>query len=139
MQATTDLLNAALELEYRSLPRYLAQVSPWVPPAGRPAVEFLKRVARRQEKLAQKLSDAILALRGVPEPGDYPIEYARYHFLSLAYLRPIVLDSQRSVIARLGEIVAGLAHDATGRSLVEEALGSEKAHLEQLEELLPKA
>lgn len=133
-----DALNEVLGREYRSLPRYLARAEVWAPPSGRPALDLLKRIDAAQEAVCRRLAEAVLLRRGVPDMGEYPSEYARYHFLKLSFLRPTILAAQDQLVADLARAAAALDFDPEAQALVADALGMEKAHREQLVETLPK-
>lgn len=127
-------LNELLALEHRSLPQYLATAAPWVPAEQREALVVLKRIAKSQAALCQRIAQAIFLRSGSPEPGDYPVEYAGWHYLALDYLADPILAYGERVILRINDLLPRLDSDAEARALTEEVLGMEKGHYDQLRE-----
>lgn len=132
---TIDVLNRLLAIEYRSLPIYLTDATPWTHPGDAKATETLGHLVADQREMAGRIADLILERGGRVENSVFPIEFTDMNLLSLDFLLGEIRDRQRKNIATIERIVAALAHDREARELAEEVLGSERAHLEALEEL----
>jgi hypothetical protein len=119
----------------RSLLQYADESWPWATTAEATAEREVRALAARQRENVSQLAD-LLADRGWPiDFGGYPTDYTDLHFLSLDYLVGELVRHQKQDIATLEQCIVRLEHDPAGRSLTQEVLGSERAHLEMLEEL----
>ena len=135
---TVAVLNQVLQLQYRSLPRYLVYGSPWTHANGADGQtrDALENIVHDQQRLTERLAELILDHRGSPDVGDFPMEFTDLHFLSLDYLLRELVYYQRQDIASLERCAADLSTAAAeAQAIVEEGLGSERAHLEVLEQL----
>jgi len=130
--ATLDCLNDLLHLQYCSLVRFLNYGSPFEPPGDGELVEAIRRINRDQEQMSQRVAHLILARGGNPEPGDFLIQFAELHFLSLDYILRELIHYQRGDVAEIAALVEELGDDPDARALAEETLGQEKAHLDEL-------
>ncbi len=133
---TVNVLNRLITVVSRSLPAYLAQAAPFVEPGDERAAEVLANIQANQQGLITRLGNAIRERRARVEIDSFPMIYTDLNFLSLRRLLPELVKSQRRDIAIIESCARALAADPDARALAEEVLGSERAHLEQLEELL---
>jgi hypothetical protein len=132
---TIDVLNRLLAIEYRSLPIYLTDATPWTHPGDEKAAETLGHIVADQQDMARRIA-ALITERGARiENSVFPTEFTDMNLLSLDFLLGEIVGRQRRNVATIERIVAALAHDREARELAEEVLGSERAHLEALEEL----
>jgi hypothetical protein len=132
---STRVLNHLLTTLYRSLPIYLAQVDPWVRHDNQRAREVLASIVADQQHSCHRIAELILDRYGRMETGEFPMEFTDLHFLSLDYLIGELVRHQKQDIATIQKCIAALEHDPAARTLAQEVLGSERAHLEMLEEL----
>jgi hypothetical protein len=130
-----DVLNRLLQVEYRSLAVFVAQISPWTRPSDEPAAGTLRRMVEGQSELARRIAEMIQDRGEMPDLGVFPIEFAELNLLSLDFLLSELARRQRVTVSQIEEMVRGLSHDRAARELAEEVLGTEKAHLEMFEEL----
>lgn len=128
-------LQRLLAVLHRSLPMFLAEVGVWTRTGDERATQALGNIVADQKGLAARVAELILQRTNHIDVPPYPIGYADAHFLSLDSLLNRLQVEQRGAIAAIEASVDELASDPVGRSLAEEALGSEKAHLETLEEI----
>jgi bacterioferritin (cytochrome b1) len=133
---TIQVLNRLLTLEYRSLPMYLCDATPWTNAGDEKATATLAHIVIDQKAMAARLAEMILDLGGTVETGEYPMEYTDTHFLSLDYLLKEILQYQQIVVREIEFLVDRLSADRRARDLALEVLGSERAHLESLEALI---
>lgn len=134
-QANIDILNQLLALEYRSLAQFIKVTSPWVGRDNERAYRTLENIVADQNAYAQRVAELIVARGGIPDSGEFPIEFTDLHMLSLDFLIGELIRMQRYDIELIEDCVARLQGDREARNLAEEILGSERAHLEALEEL----
>lgn len=132
---TIDVLNRLLAIEYRSLPIYLTDATPWTHPGDEKATETLKHVVADQQEMARRVAALIAERGGRIENSVFPTVFTDMNLLSLDFLLSEIVRRQRQDIATIERMVQALAHDREARERAEEVLGSERAHLEALEEL----
>ncbi len=136
---TTDTLNRVLTILQRSFTQYLRYARPYIPPGREKVSEVLEQLASGQDTLAERVTQAIHESGGLPDDGDFPIEYTDSHDLSIDYLLDVAIDCQRQDIADLSHYVDALRLSPVAQALASEALGMAKGNLEQLEELTRQA
>jgi hypothetical protein len=132
---TTDVLNRVLAILERSFTQYLRYARPYVPPGRENIAQSLAEIVAGQDALALRVSQMISEAGGLPDNGDFPIEYTDSHDLSIDYLVQEAIDGQRQDIADLSRCVEALRLAPSAQSLASEALGLAKGNLETLEEL----
>lgn len=130
-----EILNRLLAIQYRSLPRYLSYAPPWTSAADDGAVAALTNIVALQERMAGRIAELVLARRGRPDPGDFPMEFTDTQFLALDFLIGELIHYQKQDVAALRQCARQLSDDAEALALAEEALGAEQSHLETLEGL----
>ncbi len=136
--STSDALSELLAIQYRSLPMYLADATDLTNEGDARIAQALAHIVSDQRALSQRIGALIAARSGRVELPSFPMEFTDTHFLSLDYLLGDVIEHQREDIRDLASCVEALRGDAEGLVLAQEALGSEKAHLQMLEELATK-
>lgn len=134
-RTTIDVLNRLLEVQCASLPRYLEGTSPWHRPGDESAAEVLEQIVADQEYMAGRIADLIDARGGLPRSCAFPMEYTDLHMLSIDFLLGELTRTTHRDIATIEACVRRLSHDREAWALAEEVLGSERGHLESLEEL----
>jgi hypothetical protein len=129
------VLNRVLAAMLRSFPQYARWSRPWVPPGHDRELEALERIVTEQDAFAERVIEAIDELGGLPDTGEFPMEFTDTHDLSIDYLILEAIDNGRQDVAELEGLAAtaGLAPQA--EPLVREAVGMAKRHLESLEQL----
>jgi hypothetical protein len=132
---TIRALNDLLALEYRSLPMYLTDAMPWTHPGDDKATVALAGIVTDQKAAAQRIAQLVLDRGGALDTGEYPMEYTDTHDLSLDFLVRELIGYQKWAIGQIEQFVVRMGDDREARELAQEVLGSEKAHLEALQEL----
>ena len=132
---TVDILNQVLTLQYRSLPMYLVYGAPWTHHGDEQASAVLKNIVADQERISRRIAEEIYDRNAIPNPDDFPLEYAELNFLSLEYLLGELLADHTHNVAQLELLTTALTEDAPAKALVEEVLGSARAHLDALQGL----
>ena len=130
-----EVLNRLLAIQYRSLPMYLIDARP-ESGAGERAAAVLAAIVTAQQNLTGRIAELILDRRGSIEPGEYPMEFTNTHLVALDFLVTEIIHYQRQDVRAIERCSLELADDPAGRALAEESLGTARAHLEMLEELL---
>jgi hypothetical protein len=133
---TIDLLNQLFAIENRTLPTYLADACPWTHPGDESATTALTHILADQQAMVGRLGELIDARGGRVDRGSFPMEYTDMNLLSLDFLLLEMIRCQKRDLVDIERIVAGLGTDREARELAEEVLGSERAHLEALEDLV---
>jgi hypothetical protein len=132
---TIRALNDLLALEYRSFPMYLTDAMPWTHPGDEKATATLTSIVTDQRASSQRIAQLVLDRGGTLDTGEYPMEYTDTHDLSLDFLVKEMISFQKWLIGQIEQIVTRVGDDREARELAQETLGSEKAHLEALQEL----
>jgi hypothetical protein len=127
-------LNQLLQILCRSLPMYLADAKPWVPPGHQPLQAALDRLVADRRRYAQRLAEAITALGGRPDPGRYFSEFAAKNDLSLDFLLHEVIESQEEDLLKIDRCVPQFSGEPSLHALAEEIRGNIRGHLEILRE-----
>ena len=132
---TIDVLNRVLEILERSFPQYLRYARPYIPAGRENVMQTIERIVAGQDALAERVSQHVFESGGLPDHGEFPIEFTDTHDLEIDFLVEEAIDYQKQDIADLDECVDALRLSPAAQSLASEALGMTKGHLELLEEL----
>ena len=130
------LLSGLFAIEYRSLPMYLCDAQPWRRSSDERAASTLHDIVADQRATAARIAEAIHDLGAHVAPSTYPMDFTDTHDLAIDFLLRRILERQRADIAAIERLIPKFGAHRVGRELAEEALGSEKAHLEALESLV---
>jgi hypothetical protein len=128
------VLNELLGILCRSLPAYLADAKPWGQSSDQRLSSALDRLAADQQRYSRRLSEAIVAHGGRPEPGRFSMQFTAKHDLSLQFLRLEVIRQQEQDILAIQRCAAQLEDIPPLHYLAEEILGNAKGHLDILKE-----
>lgn len=136
MQAN-DVLNRVFAILNRSFAMYLSDADPWTSEADieAKASNALSNIVADQRESCRRIAEMLYERREEVEQGEYPMDFTDCHFLSLDFLLTKLIDEERGMIAHIERLVPLFGNDRAARELVEETLGSERAHLEALESL----
>jgi len=132
---TIDVLNRVLTILRRSFPQYVRYARPYVSSGDEQAVEMFHEIADGQDALAERVNELIVQSGARPDTASFPMEFTDTHDLDVDYLIREAIGYQRQDIADLKQCAESLQLAPAARSVVEEALGMAKGHLESLEEL----
>lgn len=133
---TIETLNRLLQLHARSLAVYLAECLPWTGPASQAKAAAVREIGQSQRDLADRIAERIVALNGVPDLGEFPLNFTGYNDLSVDYLVNELITRQRRTVQVAGECVAALRDGpAEALSIAEEAQGAALGYLDRLVEL----
>jgi hypothetical protein len=132
---TIEVLNRVLAILERSFTQYLRYARPYVPPGREDIAQTLGEIVAGQDALAARITQMVSEAGGLPDNGDFPIEYTDSHDLSIDFLLQEAIAGQRQDIVDLSHCVEALRLAPAAQSLASEALGMGKGNLETLEEL----
>lgn len=130
-------LNRVLATALRSFPQYLRWSRPWVPPGHERVLEALERIVSEQDAMAERAFDAIDDLGGLPDSGEFPMDFTDTHDLSIDYMLREAVGYGRQDVATLEAAAATKNMTSQAEPLVHEALQMAKRHLATLEGLTP--
>jgi hypothetical protein len=131
-------LYELLALTRGSFPHYLRHAHPYSVRGERECLAVLSDVVADQEVLANRVVEQ-LERRGKQAPSvEFPMTFTDSHDLSLDYLVKRAIRYQRQDLAALQRLSDSLDCHQSIRSLVDEAKGMARAHLESLQECAAK-
>ena len=133
---TIEILNRLIALLYRSLPMYLRYASPWRTDQSEPLWRTVEHILIDQDALVARAAALVQELDGQVYTGEFPMEFTGLHDLAIEFLLQRLVHYQRRDVERLAQLAQQAAAgevDRRARELVQEALGSARAHLEALE------
>jgi hypothetical protein len=133
-----NTLNRLYIIENRSLPMYMVDACPWSHPGDEKTSQVFANIVADQKVMSQRLADLIDAREGRLHNGSFPMQYTDLNLVSLDYLVGEVARLLRQDIEAIRVAADKLAGDREAQELAEEILGSERAHLEALEDLTPQ-
>ncbi len=131
MPATESIaaLNTVLAVELRSFPQYLRWSRPWVPPGHERQLAALEKIVTEQEAFAERVFDAIDDLGGLPDTGEFPMEFTDTHDLSIDYMLREAVGYGRQDVADLEAAAATPNLAPPAEQLVKEAVQLAKRQL----------
>jgi hypothetical protein len=132
---TIDTLNRVLEILERSFPQYMRWARPYIPAGRENVMETFNRIAEGQDLLAERVARQVFESGGLPDHGDFPIEFTDTHDLGIDFLVAESIDCLKLDVSELQQLVDSLRLAPAAQSLALEALGMTKGHLELLEKL----
>lgn len=132
---TIDVLNRVLTILERSFTQYMRYARPYIPPGRENVMQTIDQIVAGQDALAERVSQQVFESGGLPDHGEFPIEFTDTHDLSIDFLVQEASDCMKQDVSDLDECVDALRLAPAAQSLASEALGMSKGHLELLEEL----
>jgi hypothetical protein len=132
---TITVLNRVLAILERSFPQYLRYARPYVPQGREDFMQTIDQIVAGQDALAQRISQQIFDSGGLPDHGEFPIEFADTHDLAIDYLLQEAIDCLRQDIGDLEKCANVLRAVPAAESLASEAAGMAKGHLELLQKI----
>ncbi len=132
---TRILLQKTFRRESLSMLRYIGEAFPWTVAAGHPALERFAEIVAEDRAATEALGRFLFRRRIPPSfSGSYPSGFTTMNFLSLEYLLPRLVDTQRAAVADLESDVAA-ATDADAKAELEKLLAVKRFHMKDLEAL----
>ncbi|HVT27944.1 MAG TPA: hypothetical protein VHE81_08015 [Lacipirellulaceae bacterium] len=132
-------LNRVLVILERSLPQYLVYARPYIPPGREGVMETVEQIVAGQNALAERVAQHIFDAEGLPDHGDFPIDFTDMHDLGIDYLLQEAIDCLKQDVADLQTCADALRSAPAAQSLAGEAVGLTKGHVELLQKLVPSS
>lgn len=132
---TINVLNRVLSILERSFPQYMCYARPYVPQGRENIMQMIEQIVAGEDALAERASRYIFESGGLPDHGDFPIEFTDAHDLAIDFLLQEAIDCLKENVADLEQCVDALRLAPAAQSLAAEAAGMTKGHLELLERL----
>jgi len=129
----TQTLNKLLAAEYASMLPRLRQSDLFVALRAANERSLVEGFVRDNEKHERLLFGLIAELRGAPAPAQYNIDMAAYHYLDIAHLMPIIIESIRELIGAYSS--AGGTGHARADAMIASHLSDYQDRLKKLEAL----
>lgn len=133
--ASISVLNTVLAVALRSFPQYLRWSRPWVPPGHEQELAALEKIVTEQDAFADRIFEAIDDLGGLPDTGEFPMDFTDTHDLSLDYMLREAVGYGRQDVANLEAAAATPNLSPQAEPLAHEALNMAKRHLATIEAL----
>ena len=134
-----EVLNRVLSILDSSLPNYLNQTSPWLHPSKKNrderAREVLADMVTDQRSFTERITRMIQLTGEQILTGKFPMDYTKTNDLSLEYLLKTLVHYQKQDVKSIEACFNALPSGCSSSSLIQETLGSARAHLDALEEL----
>jgi hypothetical protein len=128
-------LNRVLSILRKSFPQYLRWGRPYTPPGREHLMQTIEDVALAQDGLADRVSVLVDESGGLPDDGEFPMEFTDTHDLAIDFLIDEAIGYQKQDVTELAQLVDDLKSAPAAQSLASEALGLAKGHQELLEKL----
>jgi hypothetical protein len=96
-------------------------------------MKTIEQIVAGQDALAERVSQHVFESSGLPDHGDFPIEYTDTHDLGIDFLLQEAIDCTQQSVGDLEQSVDSLRLAPAAQSLASEALGMTKGHLELLQ------
>jgi hypothetical protein len=132
---TINVLNRVLAILERSFPQYLRWARPYIPRGRENIMETIEQIVAGEDALAERIAQQVFDSGGLPDHGEFPIEFTDTHDLAIAYLVQEAIDCMKQDVAALDACVDELRLAPVAQSLAAEAAGMSKGHLELLQKL----
>ena len=131
---TIDVLNRVLAILERSFPQYMRYARPYIPAGRENIMQTIDQIVAGQDALAERVARQVFESGGLPDHGDFPIEYTDAHDLAIDFLVREAVDCLKQDVADLEQCVDALRLSPAAQSLAAEAAGMTKGHLELLQQ-----
>ena len=133
------VLNYVLGMLRQSFPQYLRFARPYIPRQITGVWTTITDIAAAQDALAERVGEQLVAAGARPNAGEFPMEFTDAHDLGIDYLIREAIGYQKQDVAELELYAATPGLSPAAGSLVSEAVGLAKGHLETLAELQPQS
>src|SRR5438477_11466282 len=98
-------------------------------------MQTIEQIAAGQDALAERVYKHIFQSGGLPDHGEFPIEFTDTHDLSIDYLLQEAIDCLKQDVGDLSGCADKLRLAPAAQSLAAEAVGMTKGHLALLQQL----
>lgn len=130
------LLQTLLNRTARSLACYVVKAKPWVSYRQEELWQVIEEIASRHRELAMQLSDEITRRGGIPDPGGFPLENARYNDLAIEYVAPKIVEELEQTMNTVKQAQNNYHDDPKLIELLQQVSDEFAAELDTLRESL---
>jgi hypothetical protein len=125
-------LHGLIRKEARTLMQYIGECSPWTKAADREKLDAILAMSRgERERIETLIGYCIKNKLGNPVLGPYPHSFMDINFVSLAFLKPLLVEEEKKRIADLEWSLLTTPEGA--RELVRSLVKVKREHLSSLE------
>lgn len=132
-QRVVDTLNALLAAEYASILPRIRQSDPFVSLSAADDRAAAQSLMQQNERHEGELSKLIMELRGSPVSPAFDIDTTSYHYVTLEYLVPQIIQSVQGLIAAY--TAAGATGHTKADALITQNLADYQRQLKPLEKM----
>ncbi|MCI0462971.1 MAG: hypothetical protein L0Z62_38990 [Gemmataceae bacterium] len=134
---TYNRLQDLIRREGRSLLQYAVESFPWTNSSSVDVNARLQEMAAAETEATAALNRLLLRHRLTPPwLGPYPMPFTSYNFLALERLLPLLIEHQRTGVARVEADLKQIT-DSAARAAVQHLLEVIRRNLSELEALRP--
>src|SRR3954466_8247820 len=83
---TISVLNRVLAILERSFPQYMQYARPYIPAGRENIMQTIEQITASEDALAERVARQVFEAGGLPDHGEFPIEYTDTHDLSIDFL-----------------------------------------------------
>ena len=135
MSATViALLQKLLNRTARSLLSYVFGSHPWVSYRLENLWQVIEEIASRHREWSVRLSEEIIRRDGIPDPGSFPTEYARYNDLAIEFLAPKILEELEETYAIVRQSLTGCHNDPELTTMLQQLENELRTEIESLQQ-----
>ena len=132
--AVVDALNSLLEAELNSVIRFMGEGSPYLSRASGEVRRPLQEMVQTNDRHCHELYELIDELGGIPRDRGIQPEEQYLAFLSLKFLLPKLVDSQKLTISRYESALKAIGNGPDDvNAVLEGQLAEHRAGLKMLE------
>ncbi len=131
----TSLLNRLNHLILRSFAAYSVKARSTSYCGPEAMLDLLRQAAQEQEKLAERIGEAIRDLRQVADPGQFPIEFTAWNDVALPRVVERAIELLEQTAAEASAIAEG-EPPAPAFHFAKEVVHLTERHLAQLKAIL---
>ena len=133
-EAVVDALNSLMEAELNSIIRFMGEGSPYLSRASGEVRRPLQEMVQTNDRHCHELYEMIDELGGIPHDRGIQPEEQYLAFLSLKFLLPKLVDSQKLTISRYESALKAIGHGPDDvNAVLEGQLAEHRAGLRMLE------
>ncbi|HLN33094.1 MAG TPA: hypothetical protein VK395_35515 [Gemmataceae bacterium] len=132
---TQELLENILRRVGRSLLQYVSEAFPWTTAEEQDALAQFQVLAREEGEAAAAIAKFLDQQGyGVPYLGPFPMAFTTINYVSLDYLLPLLVETQRQDLEQMQRALAQVT-DAQAREQILKIIDMSRRHLTTLKAL----
>lgn len=131
-EQAVSALNAAFANRYHSVAQYVLDAYPYVRPQDQELLRRVQAIAEYDHREAERLSDLIENLEGVPFVPPIRHEVAEWNYLALPHLAGELADTLAEQLAQYEALAPEVADVAVARKALNDVCESLRKQIESL-------